>query len=59
MGLFEKEDESKPSEGLKYQFGESAALTLQRWSKILIGIQEKITHLENENKELWEVLKTK
>jgi len=47
MGLFNEDVEVKKSEGLEYKFGESAAVTLQRWSKILIEMQKKIVELES------------
>lgn len=47
MGLFDEEVEVEESKGLEYKFGESAAVTLQRWSKILIEMQQKIIELES------------
>lgn len=47
MGLFDEEVEVEESKGLEYKFGESTAVTLQRWSKILIEMQKKIVELES------------
>lgn len=47
MGLFDEEVEVEESKGLEYKFGESAVVTLQRWSKILIEMQKKIVELES------------
>lgn len=52
-------DMSKPvpeATGLNYNFGDSAATTLQRWSKILLQMQQDLKDLQKENRELREKL---
>lgn len=59
MGFFENEEEPKRSEGFEYIFGESVAPVLERWSKLLIEMQNRITSLEKENRNLWDALNKK
>lgn len=52
-------DLSKPlpeTTGLNYNFGDSTATTLQRWSKILLQMQQDLEDLQKENRELREKL---
>lgn len=54
-------DVSKPvpeATGLNYNFGDSAATTLQRWSKILLQMQQDLKDLQKENRELQEKLQS-